>query len=143
MKKLVVFLSVLCMMLTFSVPTFAKAGEDHLNYGEGLSKGQSLVSKNGLYTLAMQFDGNLVLYGRGTALWDTHTYGNPHVTEARLVYSGYFGLLGDDRDFYWTSNNRDYVPGILLVLQDDGNLVLYSKYDSTYFPVWDTNTYIH
>ena len=53
----------------------AAADESTLWDGQSLSGGQSLV--NGSYTLAMQTDGNLVLYyGSSQALWQSHTYGH-------------------------------------------------------------------
>lgn len=77
MKKLSVLLFAVCMWASFSVPTFAAAGQHYLNEGESLVRGQWLKSNNGEYTLILQDDGNLVLYGRGKALWNTNTHGYP------------------------------------------------------------------
>ena len=44
--------------------------------GATLFDGQSLVSPNGRFTLDMQGDGNLVLYGAGLVLWDSGTVGD-------------------------------------------------------------------
>ena len=51
----------------------AAAGESTLWDGQSLSGGQSLV--DGSYTLAMQTDGNFVIYDHGSAIWAAGTQG--------------------------------------------------------------------
>lgn len=139
MKKFVASMAVMGLLMSFgATSSFAAAGEDHLHYGEQLAKGQHLVSKNGLYSLEMQYDGNLVLYGRGTHLWDTHTGGNTHVMGA--IFSNRLFLAGDNGYSQWTSDNWNGESGNLLLLQDDGNLVIYVNYFDYYRAVWDTGT---
>ncbi|HVX20268.1 MAG TPA: PPE domain-containing protein [Acidimicrobiales bacterium] len=50
-----------------------------LGEGETLEAGQFVVSADGLFTLVMQADGNLVVYGVGRpgALWSSRTAGDP------------------------------------------------------------------
>src|SRR5688500_13394482 len=54
----------------------ASAASSVLGAGQTLGSGQSLWSPNGAYELAMQGDGNLVLYGPGrTVHWSSRTNG--------------------------------------------------------------------
>jgi hypothetical protein len=115
----------------------AAAGTSVLMPGEQLYAGQSLV--NGYFTLAMQTDGNLVLYAGNTAKWQSHTYNNPNAwvvmqTDGNLVvYSpgpSYVHAL-------WQSGTYNQ-PGDRLVMQSDGNAVIYNS-GYTKAP-WATNT---
>ena len=46
---------------------------DRLMNGEKLDRGQSLTSRNGAYTLTLQDDRNLVLYGFDGPAWASNT----------------------------------------------------------------------
>ena len=76
---------------------------DTLWRGQSLQINQFLRSQNGLYTLIMQGDGNLVQYNRaGQPLWHTHT--NTWGTAAdRLIvqYDSNIVLYGPDGRVYW------------------------------------------
>ncbi|WP_063915823.1 lectin [Paenibacillus elgii] len=133
MRKMFVLLSVVCMLFLFSVPSFAAAGQNFLSEGQSLAKGQWLQSNNGQYTLILQDDGNLVLYGRGKALWDSKTNGLAAKelvmqSDGNLVLYGYPGVL-------WSSNTHGY-PGSSLFVQDDGNVVIYIGR----LAIWSTGT---
>lgn len=87
-----------------------------------LWQGQSLVSNNGAYRLAVQSDGNVGVYGPAGAIWASNTSGtgtrvalgaNGELTFAASVRSNVIGTAGTG-------------AGHRLVLQDDGNLALYS-----------------
>ncbi|WP_265569129.1 hypothetical protein [Streptomyces hygroscopicus] len=113
----------------------------------------------------MQSDGNLVVYrqgggpGTGGALWSTHTYGHT---------GGYADLQGDGNlvvhrqattDYtLWSSGSKAMPQTIrsgqslqptwwtqgqhtFLVMQPDGNLVMYRKRDGA--AIWSTRTYGH
>lgn len=78
-----------------------------LLYGQNLYEGSQIYSENGGYHLAMQTDGNLVLYSSsGAVIWSTGTW-----------------------------NSKDCPAGdscvIQLDMQTDGNLVLYSYDENT------------
>jgi hypothetical protein len=94
-----------------------------------------LVSNNGQYTLVLQAtDGNLVLYAPGgRALWATNRGGGAMAafqTDGNFVeYSSCCAL--------WASNTVGR-GGNLLVVQDDGNLVMYAPGPRA---VWATNTH--
>ena len=106
--------------------------------------GDSIVSENGRFQLAMQGDGNLVLSDRGAPIWHTSSYGNPG---ARLV------MQGDGNLVVYSAQNRPLWATMTtwragadqehwLSLQDDGNLVLYwtSLDADDYAPRWWTGT---
>lgn len=136
MVAVVTLLVALASVLLTPVSASAAAGTSRLNRGERLSAGQSLTSPNGLLTLVMQTDGNLVLYAPGNAArWYTQTYGNPGAfvqlqTDGNLVlYAADLTVLKN-----WATNGTD---ASFLQVQDDGNLVLYT---SNATPLWYTGT---
>jgi YD repeat-containing protein len=98
---------------------------DRLLQGQSLLPGKSLQSSNGLYTLVLQDDGNLVQYGPGGgARWQSSTAGKPSArltmqSDANLVVYGPVGQV------YWQTATSGG-PGSTLIQQDDGNLVVYS-----------------
>lgn len=94
--------------------------------------GQSLTSPNGQYVLAMQTDGNLVLYHVGiSADWASNTGSATWGPGTKLVMEFNANLHRKAGDVCWSSNintpvvfedmkNRGY-----LQVQDDGNVVIY------------------
>jgi hypothetical protein len=94
--------------------------------GSALSTGGSLVSQNGQYSLVVQADGNVVLYGPNGATFSTGTAG---------TQGGYFVLQADGNvvlygppgTVVWSSHTAG-LGGTVLVLQNDGNLVLYGPH---------------
>jgi len=101
-----------------------------------LGRGDSLTSCDGRFTLAMQHDGNLVVYQDGTPLWHTSTYGTDADT-ARLQ-NGKLRVTGPFSGQLWASSGS--AAGAFLSMQDDGNLVIYRP-DVT--PVWSSGTCCH
>jgi hypothetical protein len=115
--------------------------------------------------LTMQTDGNLVLYDQnGRALWNTKTYGNPGAYFV-MQDDGNNVVYSSTNTALWNSKTREN-PGLLnyvsptlfdrqflhvgqeletpdrkfkLILQDDGNLVLYSNETDT--ALWHAKTY--
>ncbi|MFD7908637.1 glycosyl hydrolase family 18 protein [Kitasatospora sp. NPDC059722] len=90
--------------------------------GETLYRGESITAPGG-YRLAMQTDGNLVMYAPGGGVaqtWDTVGRGD-HLamqTDGNLVLYGTGGAM------LWTTSTSGS-PGAYLKIQDDGNLVVY------------------
>lgn len=130
-------LVILVSLLAWSA-VYGDDGTDTLWAGESLLPGQSLVLPGGERTLAMQGDGNLVLYGREVErqLWQSGTGGNPGAyytmqDDGNLVIydAGHRGL--------WSSRTERN-PGAKLVLEDDGNLVIYSPPRPG--PLWQSGT---
>ncbi len=102
--------------------------------GQTLSRGQTRWSCDSRFYLAMQTDGNLVLYKRNAGpLWASHTDGSGAdraimQTDGNLVvYKG-----GTPK---WASGTS--YAGSELLVQTDGNLVIYGGGSAR----WATNTY--
>ncbi len=106
---------------------------DTLSQGQKLVRGESLVSKNGAYTLTLQEDGNLVLASRGQDIWAAGT-GGQDVVRAELQADGNFVVYTADKPV-WHSNTQGR-KNAKLVLQDDRNLVLYADGGAA----WSTKT---
>lgn len=99
---------------------------DHTDAGTVLHAGDKLQSSNG-YVAYMQGDGNFVVYNpSGTAVWNTHTAGHPGA-HLSVQVDGNVVLYASNGDALWSTKtaSRDMVPS-KLVMQGDGNLVLYA-----------------
>lgn len=102
--------------------------------GHGLSRGQSWTSCDGRFTLAMQGDGNLVLYSLGVPLWSTGTNG---LGGAIVVMQGDGNLVEySEHSYPLFATGTDGHGGAHLAIQDDGNLVVYAGSA----PLWDSHT---
>jgi hypothetical protein len=88
-----------------------------------LRKGMFLKSSDGRFKLILQSDGNLVLYGPSGALWSNHRF---NTAFAVLQGDGNFVTLRADDTPNWSTNTRGKNSERLIV-QNDGNLVLYSS----------------
>lgn len=103
--------------------------------GQGLGPSGEVKSCDGRFTLAMQTDGNLVLYAPNrVALWSTHTFGSDGYV-ATMQADGNFVLYGKLGAPRWASNTFGR-PGASLAIQNDGNVVVYDKTA----PVFATHT---
>lgn len=113
-------------------PLWSRTTEDTLLAGRQLDRGRALVSVDGRYRAAYQADGNLVVYAPWGVSWSAGTSGG-----TRLVLQvGDLASL-DSRGAYWfTGTGGSY--GERLVMQTDGNLVLYS---SDGHAVWSTQQF--
>lgn len=89
-----------------------------------LNAGQSLLSEDRRFNLAMQTDGNLVLYGPSGALWWTGTNGGSD-RRAIMQQDGNLVVYNGTGQALWNSATSGN-PNAKLVLQNDGNLVIYS-----------------
>lgn len=97
--------------------------------GAALFDGQSLVSPNGRFSLDMQSDGNLVLYGTGLVLWDSGTAGDAP-DYATMQGDGNFVIYKAGKAV-WSSGTDQLVKNqsFVLSVQNDGNVVIYSPTD--------------
>jgi hypothetical protein len=110
-------------------------GTNVLNAGEQLAQGQLLRSPDGRFILAMQGDGNLVLYYYNVALWASNTCCNSAINRAVMQGDGNFVVYDTGNTPHWSSKTSAY-PGSFVALQNDGNLVVYQG--ST--PRWASNS---
>ncbi|MCZ8522246.1 MULTISPECIES: hypothetical protein [Paenibacillus] len=166
MKKLT-FLLLAVFMLQFSLVSAASA-KDSLANGETLAAGQQLTSNDGRFFLKMQTDGNLVLYtSSGQSYWSTSTNkatiriydpfcGCTRVRTAdKLVLEGGSLVIKIVQNPVWRSDNLAFskmwyqgtnqplpanLYGDKLIMQDDGNLVLYNTTSGSWYPVWASHT---
>lgn len=111
----------------------AKAGQ--MKPGDVLHPGDSLASNNGNYVLAMQRDGNLVIYSGTSALWASNTAGKP-VAVCIMQGDGNLVLYNNSTQAVWASNTSGRA-GAHLVVQDDGNVVIVQ---TNGVAAWATNT---
>jgi len=132
----------LAAAIHFGAPlAHADAGSNMLGPGEVLGPGQSLRSNDGRFTLDMQDDGNLVLYGPGRqVLFASNRDGRP-LPGSSLQNTGdgniYVVTPGGLVVFPIAFGRTVAPPGTVLTLQDDGNLVAYAPGGR---PVFATNT---
>jgi hypothetical protein len=114
----------------------APTGCGTIHPGQGLVAGESYASCDGRFTLAMQTDGNLVLYrSGGVPMWASNTYKSDGYA-AIMQTDGNFVLYGHHSNALWASHTDGH-GGAFLALQDDGNLVVYAPGGK---PIWASNT---
>jgi len=103
-------------------PVRPRGAQDTLWAGQGLYQGQGITSRNGRYTLILQQDNNLVLYGPGGALWATNKW-----TGGYVIMQGDGNFVGYDMwgDPTWATGTAGAGGTCALVVQNDANLVLY------------------
>ncbi|MDN3354096.1 CHAP domain-containing protein [Actinomadura sp. DC4] len=111
-------------------------GKNQLAAGEMLLPDQYLASSDLQFTLILQNDGNLVLYGGGYhPLWATNTGGRA-VKDAVMQADGNLVLYGSGGDVVWASDTGGRGSSHLQ-LQDDGNAVIYKDAGGS---TWVSNT---
>ena len=95
-----------------------------------LNVDDTLISESGQYILKMQSDGNLVIYSNGQPIWASNTFGSHY---AILQGDNNFCINNTSDDSYVMCVGTAGASGVTeLVMQDDGNLVLYAGNG----PVW-------
>jgi GH25 family lysozyme M1 (1,4-beta-N-acetylmuramidase) len=101
--------------------------------------GTALTSPHDVYRLAMQADGNLVIYadhgrrGKGGPIWALGTANSPG-NQLSLQDDGNVLVLNAAGRSLWSTRTAGTGSGHVLAMQDDGNLVLYSGLR----PIWYT-----
>ncbi len=113
------------------------AGCGTIKPGQGLEVGESFSSCDGRFALAMQSDGNLVLYEGSKALWATGTNGKRGFA-MYMQGDGNFVLYDTSSRPLWASGTNGS-PGSFLAVQTDGNLVVYDGSR----PLWASGTAGH
>ncbi|MCC9306082.1 hypothetical protein LN042_02990 [Kitasatospora sp. RB6PN24] len=126
---------------TFTNCTISTTGNIAITPGTSIGEGVNLCSGN--YELAMQTDGNLVIYGpSGSALWYSGTV-NSGTTVADAQTDGNFVVYSGSTAL-WNSRTGGN-PGAYPCFQPDGNLVVYrpsgtGQYTCNGSSLWDSNT---
>jgi GH25 family lysozyme M1 (1,4-beta-N-acetylmuramidase) len=116
-------------------PPAKPTGSGIIHGGDGLTAPESFSSPSGKYSLAMQSDGNLVLYHNGVgAIWTTATSGSEGYV-AVIQTDGNFVLYDRHGKALWNAGTGGH-PGAELAVQDDGNLVVYSGSTA----LWNSHT---
>jgi hypothetical protein len=132
------WLNDLGFLVTVNVNTAASPNNSNnstLSSGQTLTKGNNLLSPDSQSALALQSDGNLILYSNFQTVWDTGPLGS---ATSRLVMQadGNLVLYNQSNVALWSSQTGSN-PGARLVLQTDGNMVIYS---TTNTPLWASYT---
>jgi hypothetical protein len=97
-----------------------------------------LTSPSGTYRAVMQDDGNFVVYRGDSPIWALNNFGVPLVPGAWAGWWGdSFAILNPAGGAPIWKAGEDGKGGVKLVMQDDGNLVVY---DSNNNPTWSTGT---
>ena len=115
--------------ITLSAAVLRDPGANVLVSNEVLAVGQSIQSPNGLFTLLMQNDGNLVVYGPfdgvDTVYWASGTNGTG-ANRAIVNPDGRLEMFdaGDNLE-YSTLSGATTTVNPLLRLEDDGQVVIY------------------
>ncbi|WP_241244892.1 protease pro-enzyme activation domain-containing protein [Burkholderia ambifaria] len=118
------------------VPTSPIYGGE-VTEGTTLRPSQIVYSASGSHRLAMQDDGNLVLYNtaNGAAVWNSGTNGNAGAY-AVFQTDGNFVIYSVSGKPLWFSSTNGATFGHRLSVQDDGNMVIYR----VSVPVFATST---
>ena len=110
---------------------------DRLHPGQRIGGGEALISPNGRYKVAMETDGNLVMYDVGKPVWGSNTAGSgADVTEMRD--DGDLVIYHEGDKPAWTTRTRGH-QGATLALQDDRDLVVYAADGKK---LWSSRTFV-
>ena len=123
------------LTITYGSKDSHEAG-DRLRAGEELLPGDQLTSGNSRFCLQVQSNGNAVVISHdgGDVAWSSNT-GGKGVRAFRLTHTGNVEAVSADGQVTWATNTSS-ARKTELVMQDDGNLVLYADQA----PIWASNT---
>lgn len=108
-----------------------------LEHGQTLLQGQSLLSRDNRYRLALRPDGNLVYTGPAGILWTSKTSGHPDAHHISMEQSGSLAIYTADRQLIWTTNTSQWATQWTRIkVQNDGNAVIYSNQNA----IWASHT---
>ena len=110
------------------------SGTTEMTAGTALFDGQTITA--GRYRLAMQTDGNLVVYTkRGRPLWNTGTWGQPGDSLTMQSDGNLVIYNVHDQPIWWSGTFGH--PGAFALMQTDANFVVYSSSNQ---PLWASNS---
>jgi lysophospholipase L1-like esterase len=115
--------------------------------GEGMLPDHPIFSCDGRFELYLQDDGNMILYQGNSILWTSESNGTTPAV-ATLLSDGNFVIEDQKGKIFWQSGTAGLagiagLAGQAVVVQNDGNLVLYNSPAATAAPVWASNTCCH
>ncbi|KAK8925799.1 Mannose-specific lectin 1 [Platanthera zijinensis] len=118
------------VLITLSHFVTGGAALNHLLSGDTLNTGQSI--SEGRRSLVMQPDCNLVLYQLNPKkpIWYTQTNGKGTNCVAKLETDGSLVVRDQRLNIVWTSGTGKRIGNYVLLLQWDGNMVIYGE------PIW-------
>ncbi|KAG5667392.1 hypothetical protein PVAND_015373 [Polypedilum vanderplanki] len=112
-----------------------------ISRGKCLSANQQITSNNGCFVFIFQTDGNAVVYSITSAtskvpIWATGTHSkNPNADRICLQSNGDLVAYSGTKAYF--ASNTAGTSGRNVVMQDDGNLVMYGENNKV---IWATNT---
>lgn len=107
--------------------------------GQSLSAGQNLYSTTQNMRLAMQIDGNLVIYtASNRAVWNSGTYGTGSANRLTMQTDGNLVIYTAGNKAVWASHTYGTGSNNYLAMQTDGNLVIYTAHGKV---AWSSGTY--
>jgi hypothetical protein len=100
-----------------------------LRAGQAIPSGSSLTSPSGRFSLAMQTDGNLVLYDNGSFVWNSNTAGNPGAYAVLQTDGNFVVYGGGGRPIFYTNTQYTTSDGKYTTLTvSDAGLVYINNY---------------
>jgi hypothetical protein len=99
-------------------------GAGPLQAGQVLPAGDYLLSPGGQYTLDMQTDGNLVVYGNGCVIWASGTEGTGNGDYLAMQTDGNLVIYTSAGVPVWATGTEGSGSADYLAMQADGNLVV-------------------
>jgi hypothetical protein len=122
------------------IPRASPQGSDaQLTSGQQITVGNYILSADKHSTLALQGDGNVVLYSNFTPKWWSGTNGTQNINRLVMQSDGNLVLYDKSNAPIWNSRTSGN-SGAYARLQTDGNLVIYS---SGGVPLWNSKTDDH
>jgi len=105
----------------------ATATTDTLAAGRALAAGRQIIAPDGHYRLAMETNGDLVEYTTGgRTLWTSATSGHPGA-RAIMQVNGNLVVYDTAGSAVWSSNSTASSGCPRLLIQQDGNVVIYTS----------------
>ncbi|TVZ56762.1 D-mannose binding lectin [Lutibacter sp. Hel_I_33_5] len=118
-----------------------KQNRNTLKSGENLHQNEFLQSKNGLYKLILHQDGNLVVhYFTGKHIWSSNSKNKGGV---RLLMrdDGILTIYKKNKSHAWSSSKKKNKGKPFLIMQNDGNAVVYINKNSKKKAVWSSGSF--
>lgn len=106
-----------------------------LQAGQFIVASQAIRSADGRFSLYVQLDGNVVLYGPDGFLWGAPNTWGQSSTTLTMQTDGNLTVRGPENELIWQSGTGGN-PGARFVVQDDGNLVIYVGWTA----IWNSGT---